>query len=219
MRILAASILSADFSKLGSEIKAIEDAGVDWIHVDVMDGHFVPNITIGPGVVKAIRKTTDLPFDVHLMIENPENYIDAFVDAGANWLSIHVEATKHLHRAIQKIKARGVKACIGLNPATPIEWAIPVLSEIDMILVMTVNPGFGGQEFISAVLSKIRRLRSLIDEMKVPVLLEADGGVNINTVDKLIDAGTDVFVAGTAVFRGCDYKASVRALKTRMNQT
>ncbi len=175
---LSASILSADFGRLAEEIEAAERAGTDWIHVDVMDGHFVPNITIGPDVVKAIRKVTRLPLDVHLMIEKPDRYLKHFVDAGADWLGVHVEVCPHLHSTIQNIKELGAKAIVTLNPATPILSIEPILSEVDMVLLMTVNPGFGGQKFIRSVLPKIRRCRKMIDEIKPEVLLEVDGGVN-----------------------------------------
>jgi len=210
---LAASILSSDFGRLSEEVKAVELAGADWIHVDVMDGHFVPNITVGPDVVRAIRKTTSLPLDVHLMIEKPENYIEAFADAGADWLNVHAESTVHLHRVIQKIKERGVKASVALNPATPLDEALCVLSDLDMILVMPVNPGFGGQKFIASMLSKVRECRKLIDRSRLNVLLEVDGGVHTDTIADLVKAGADVFVAGSAIFQSHDYVGSIDALK------
>jgi ribulose-phosphate 3-epimerase len=214
---LSASILSADFGRLAEEVRAVEAAGADWIHVDVMDGAFVPNITIGPDVVKAIRKVTSLPLDVHLMIEKPERYLKAFVDAGADWLGVHVEACVHLHRTVQNIRELGVRATVTLNPATPAVLVEPVLSEVDMVLLMTVNPGFGGQKFIRSVLPKVRQCRRLIDEAGLPVLLEVDGGVNPTTIDDLVEAGADVFVAGSAIFGGDgNYSENVRALKDRL---
>jgi ribulose-phosphate 3-epimerase len=215
MKMLSASILSADFGRLAEEIKAVERAGADWIHVDVMDGHFVPNITIGPDVVRAIRKTTALPLDVHLMIEKPERYIDAFVDAGADWLGVHVEVAPHLHRLVQNIKDLGARASVSLNPATPLASVEPILSEVDMVLLMTVNPGFGGQKFIRSTLPKIRQCREMIDNSQLSAVLQVDGGVHLGTVDDLVDAGVDIFVAGSAVFSG-DVVHNVRALKERM---
>ena len=214
--MLSASILSADFGRLAEEVKAVERAGSDWIHVDVMDGHFVPNITIGPDVVRAIRRATALPLDVHLMIEKPERYIDAFVDAGADWLGVHVEATTHLHRVVQHIKELGARATVSLNPATPLTTIEPILSEVDMVLLMTVNPGFGGQKFIRSTLSKIRQCRELIERHQLSALLQVDGGVGKGTIDDLVDAGVDIFVAGSAVFSGTDYAHNIRALKDRM---
>jgi ribulose-phosphate 3-epimerase len=213
MKKLAASILSSDFGRLSEEVRAVERAGADWIHADVMDGHFVPNITIGPGVVRAVRKITSLPLDVHLMIENPENYIEAFADAGADWLNVHAESTVHLHRVIQKIKELGVKASVAINPATPLDHLEYILFDLDMILVMTVNPGFGGQKFIASMLSKVRKCRKLIDQSRANVLLEVDGGVHPDTIGDLVEAGADVFVAGSAIFESDDYGRSIDALK------
>jgi ribulose-phosphate 3-epimerase len=216
MRKLSASILSADFGRLADEVRAVEAAGTDWIHVDVMDGHFVPNITIGPDVVRALRKVTQLPFDVHLMIEKPERTLEAFVDAGADWLGVHVETCPHLHRTIQNIKELGAKAIVTLNPATPLVSIEDILPDVDMVLIMTVNPGFGGQKFIDGALPKIRKCRQWIDERKCSALLEVDGGVNSDTIDSLVAAGVDVFVAGSAVFNGGDYAKNIKALKDRM---
>jgi len=216
MKILSASILSADFGRFADEVMAVELAGADWIHVDVMDGHFVPNITIGPDVVRALRKATKLPLDVHLMIEKPERYLRAFVEAGADWLGVHVETCPHLHRTVQTIKELGAKATVSLNPATPLVSVEPVLSEIDMVLLMTVNPGFGGQKFIRSVLPKIQACSELIRKQNLPVLLEVDGGVNLATIDDASAAGVDVFVAGSAVFSGKDYGSNVKALKDRI---
>ena len=217
MKKLSASILSADFGRLAEQVHLAEQAGVDWIHVDVMDGHFVPNLTIGPAVTEAIRKATKLPLDVHLMIENPERYVKDFVDAGADWLGIHVEATVHLERLIQNIKELGAKATVTLNPATPLDQLEYVLSEADMVLLMTVNPGFSGQKFIPAVLPKIRRLRQLIDSQKLPVLIEVDGGVSTKTVAEIAAAGADVLVSGSGIFGGGgDLAANVQRLRELM---
>jgi ribulose-phosphate 3-epimerase len=218
MRKLSASILSADFGKLAEEIHRAEEAGVDWIHVDVMDGLFVPNITIGPPVVEAIRKVTNLPLDVHLMIDRPERYLEAFVDAGADWLGIHVEAAIHLERQLKRIQELGVKATVTLNPATPLNTLEYVLSEVDMVLLMTVNPGFSGQEFIPAMLPKIRRLRQMIDEGGLKVLIEVDGGVQMDTVDDLVAAGADVFVSGSGIFNENDIFENVRQLRARIDR-
>ncbi len=199
---IAPSILSADFACLGDEISAVTNAGADWIHVDVMDGHFVPNITIGPDVVKAIRSSTSLPFDVHLMIAPVDPYVPSFADSGADIITAHAEAGPHLHRTIQLIKSLGKKAGVSLNPSTPAAVINHVLENIDLVLVMTVNPGFGGQGFISGQLDKIRNLRQMIDASGRPIDLEVDGGINEQTARQAIDAGADVLVAGTATFQG-----------------
>jgi len=211
--IIAPSILAADFSRLGEEVKAVEEAGADWIHVDIMDGHFVPNLTIGPDVVAAIRKYSKLPFDVHLMIENPENYIEAFANAGADWLVVHVEACTHIHRVLQQIKDKGIKAGLALNPGTPAICAEPVLDMLDLILVMSVNPGFGGQSFIPSVLSKIKHLRQMITERNLHILIAVDGGVNKDTVVELAKYGVDVYIAGTAIFEGKSYRKNIEAIR------
>jgi ribulose-phosphate 3-epimerase len=217
MKKLSASILSADFGRLAEQVHLAEQAGVDWIHVDVMDGHFVPNITIGPDVTRAIKKATNLPLDVHLMIDNPERYIKDFVDAGADWLGIHVEATAHLEGLIQSIKKLGAKAAVTLNPATPLDCLEYVLQEVDLVLLMSVNPGFSGQKFIPGVLPKIRQLRQMIDERKLPVLIEVDGGVSTQTVAEIAAAGADVLVSGSGIFGGGgDVAANVRRLRELM---
>ena len=197
---IAPSILAADFAKLGEEIRAVSKAGADWIHVDVMDGHFVPNLTIGPAVVKALRPHSQLPFDVHLMIAPVDPFIDDFVKAGANILTVHPEAGPHLHRTLQRIKASGIKAGVALNPATPVTAIEHVLGDIDLVLVMTVNPGFGGQKFIASQLDKIAILRRMIDQSGRTIDLEVDGGITAETAPKAIKAGADVLVAGTATF-------------------
>lgn len=210
---IAPSILSADFARLGEEIKDVEIGGADYIHVDVMDGHFVPNITIGPLIVEAIRPITTLPLDVHLMIENPDQYIEAFAKAGADYITVHVEACKHLHRTIHFIKSFGVKAGIVLNPATPVETIQHVLSDVDMVLLMTVNPGFGGQAFIPEVTQKIKTLRRMIDEKGLQVEIEIDGGVNEVTAKLCIEAGATVLVAGSAIYNQKDRAKAIAALK------
>jgi ribulose-phosphate 3-epimerase len=199
---IAPSILAADFAKLGDEVRAAAQAGADYIHVDVMDGHFVPNITIGPGAVKALRGYADIPFDVHLMIAPADPYIPAFAEAGADIITVHPEAGPHLHRTVQLIKSLGKKAGVSLNPATPIEAVTHLLGEIDLVLAMTVNPGFGGQKYIASVTDKIAALRAMIDETGRAIDLEVDGGVNADTAREAVAAGADVLVAGTAVFQG-----------------
>jgi ribulose-phosphate 3-epimerase len=216
-KLLSASILSANFGRLAEEVEAVEAAGADWIHVDVMDGHFVPNITIGPYMVKALREVTRLPLDVHLMIEKPGRYLADFVKAGATWLGVHVEACIHLHRVVQNIKELGAKAIVALNPATPLCTIDVVLPDVDMVLLMTVNPGFGGQAFIRNVLPKIRACRRMIDDAGLSTLLQVDGGVNTETARELAEAGADVFVSGSAVFSG-DYAQNIRNLKAAMNK-
>ncbi|PGT86621.1 ribulose-phosphate 3-epimerase [Bacillus sp. AFS040349] len=210
---IAPSILSADFAKLGEEIKDVEKGGADYIHVDVMDGHFVPNITIGPLIVEAIRPVTKLPLDVHLMIEQPDLYIKEFVRAGADIITVHVEASKHLHRTIQLIKSEGVKAGVVLNPHTPIELILHILEDIDMVLFMTVNPGFGGQSFIPQVLPKIKALADMIKEKNLSVDIEVDGGINEETAKQCVAAGANVLVAGSFIYNKPDRHAAIQSLK------
>jgi ribulose-phosphate 3-epimerase len=212
---IAPSILSADFARLGEEIKAIEVAGADYVHVDVMDGHFVPNITIGPLVVEAIRPVTSLPLDVHLMIENPDDYIPAFAEAGADIIVVHAEAVRHLHRTLQLIKSLGKKAGVSLNPATSLSSLDIILPELDLVLLMTVNPGFGGQSFINGSLEKIAELRQRIDHLGMPIELEVDGGVKVDNIEQIAAAGADVFVAGSAVFGSADYQGTISQLKDK----
>lgn len=212
---IAPSILSADFARLGEEVQAVAKAGADYIHVDVMDGHFVPNLTIGPLVVAAVRKVTDLPLDVHLMIENPDRYITDFARAGADLITVHQEAVPHLHRTVQLIRSLGKKAGVSINPATSITTLDVILDDLDLVLVMTVNPGFGGQGFIDSGLAKIAALRHEIDRRGLPVELEVDGGVKTDNIGRIAAAGADVFVAGSAVFGSKDYVATISELRRR----
>lgn len=215
MPLIAPSILSADFAKLGEEVRAIDEAGADWIHIDVMDGHFVPNLTIGPGVVKALRPHTDKPFDVHLMISPVDPFLDAFAEAGADVITVHPEAGPHLHRTIQRIKSLGKKAGVSLNPATPADALDYVLDCIDLVLVMSVNPGFGGQKFISSQLRKLETVRERITRRGLNVELEVDGGIDAGTAREAIGAGATVLVAGTAAFKGGPraYGDNIKALR------
>ena len=210
---IAPSILSADFLKLGEEILAVEKGGADYIHIDVMDGHFVPNITIGPLIVEAIRPITKLPLDVHLMIENPDQYIEAFAKAGADYITVHVEACRHLHRTIQNIKSFGIKAGVVLNPATPVESIQHVIGDIDMVLLMSVNPGFGGQKFIPEVLPKIRKVKEMAEQKGVNLEIEIDGGVNPETAKQCMEAGANVLVAGSAIYNQPDYAKAISLIR------
>ena len=211
--IIAPSILAADFSRLGDEVKAVEQAGADWIHVDVMDGHFVPNITIGPAVVEALRKVTDLPLDVHLMIENADNYIGEFISAGSDIITVHVEACPHLNRTIQLIKEQDVKAGVVLNPATPLSSLEEILHEIDLVLLMSVNPGFGGQKFIPSMLDKIQNLSEVMSHYENPIELEVDGGIKSENVGDIKQSGATVLVAGSAIFNAKNYKKAIKSLR------
>ncbi len=212
---IAPSILSADFARLGDEVRAVDEAGADWIHVDVMDGHFVPNLTIGPGVVKALRPHSAKPFDVHLMIAPVDNFLDAFAEAGADIITVHPEAGPHLHRTVQRVKALGKKAGVSLNPATPAKALDYVLEEVDLVLVMSVNPGFGGQKFITSQLKKIEAIAKRIAKHGLDITLEVDGGIDEATARQAVDAGATALVAGTAAFRGGpgQYAANIRALR------
>ncbi len=210
---IAPSILSADFSRLGDEVKAVEDAGADWIHVDVMDGHFVPNITIGPPVVESLRKVTKLPLDVHLMIEHADCYVKSFVEAGADILTVHVEACPHINRTVQHIKELGARAGVVLNPSTPLNSLEEILCDIDMVLIMSVNPGFGGQEFIPSTIDKIANLRDIMDQFEHEIELEVDGGVKTSNVGDVKEAGANIIVAGSAVFGSKDYKKTIKELR------
>jgi ribulose-phosphate 3-epimerase len=210
--ILAPSILSADFARLATDIAAAERGGAGAIHVDVMDGHFVPNITLGPPVVKSIRRATTLPLDVHLMIENADRYLDAFVDAGASWISLHAEALPHLQRSVAHLKSRGVQAGVAVNPATPLSALEEILSDLDYVVVMSVNPGFGGQKFLPGSLDKVRRLRAAIEGRGLNVRIEVDGGVDLSNIRELTEAGADILIAGQAVFGGGDAERDARRL-------
>lgn len=216
---IAPSILSCDFSRLADEIQTVESGGADWIHVDVMDGHFVPNITIGPIITAGARKATDLPLDVHLMIEQPDRYLEAFVDAGSDWLTVHAEACTHLHRTVQRIRELGARAGVAINPATPLVSLTDVVPYIDLLLVMSVNPGFGGQSYISASTAKVRDARTLLDEMGSTAELEVDGGVDAGNVGELQAAGASVVVAGSAVYGHVDGAAAgVRLIRDALGR-
>ena len=218
-KLIAPSILSADFTRLGEEVRAVEAAGADWIHADVMDGHFVPNITFGPLVVAAVRKITRLPIDVHLMIESPDRYIQAFAEAGADWISVQVETCPHLNRAVQQIKETGAKAGVVLNPSTPLSALDWVLEYTDYVLIMSVNPGFGGQAFIGNSLEKIRRLRRMMNERALSTLIEVDGGIKEKNIAEVAAAGADVFVAGSAIFGQKDYRQVIARFKEIIGET
>lgn len=214
---IAPSILSADISKLGEDIKMLDQGGADWIHVDVMDGHFVPNLTFGPNVVAAAKAYTDLPLDVHLMVEEPEKMINGFIEAGATGLSVHVEATKNIHQVLQHIRSQNVQPGVVINPGTPVSFIEPVLSIVDLVLVMTVNPGFGGQAFISEMLSKIEELAKYREENDLDFLIQVDGGINDETIKLCYDAGADVFVAGSNIFGAKSPQDQIQRLKELVN--
>jgi len=211
--LIAPSMLSADFARLGEEVRAVDSAGADMIHLDVMDGHFVPNITIGPMVVAAVRRHTKLPLDVHLMIEQPERYITAFAAAGATYLSVHQEACPHLHAVVQQIRAAGVKPAVVINPATPLAAVEPILADVEMLLIMTVNPGFGGQQFIASTMNKIAAARNFKRTKALSFLIEVDGGVKTENAAAVIAAGAEVLVSGSGVFESKDYRTTITALR------
>ncbi|RDY28678.1 ribulose-phosphate 3-epimerase [Romboutsia weinsteinii] len=214
---LAPSILSADFARLLEDVKKVESAGCEYLHIDVMDGHFVPNITLGPGIVKSLRKDVNMVFDAHLMIENPNNYIKDFVDAGCDIIVVHQEACKHLHRTIQNIKSYGIKAGVSLNPATPIETIKHVIQDLDMVLIMTVNPGFGGQSFIESMIPKIKELKEFIDKNDLTVDIQVDGGIKPDNVAEVVKAGANVIVAGSAIFNSDDIPTTVELFRNNSN--
>ncbi len=213
MKKIAPSILSADFSRLGDEVRAVEKAGADVIHVDVMDGHFVPNITIGPLVVQGLKKLTSLPLDVHLMIDNPERYIESFAQAGSDWITIHAEVCPLLKRMIKKVRQLKARPGIVLKPATPLKTLFPILDDIDLVLIMSVNPGFGGQSFIPATLRKIERLRRIVDQNNYSMEIEVDGGVKVENIGEVSRAGGDIFVVGTGIFKTENYEETIRKLR------
>ncbi|MEE9542657.1 MAG: ribulose-phosphate 3-epimerase [Thermodesulfobacteriota bacterium] len=216
MKKISPSILSADFGRLAEEVRAVEEAGADYIHIDVMDGHFVPNITIGPFVVAAVKKITKLPLDVHLMIENPECYVPEFAKAGADIITVHAEATHHLHALIMQIKELGKKAGVSINPATPVHSLGQIIADIDLVLVMSVNPGFSGQSFIPASINKIKKVRSIMEKRGSKAELEVDGGIKIDNIAEVSKAGADVFVAGSAVYGSDDYAATIKAMRKEL---
>jgi ribulose-phosphate 3-epimerase len=213
---IAASILSADFSRFTEEVKSVEAGGADVIHVDVMDGHFVPNITIGPLVVEGLKKITSLPLDTHLMIEKPDKYIEAFSRAGSSWITVHAEVCPNLRRTIKNLRALNVRPGVVINPRTSLKALHPVLEEIDYVLLMSVNPGFGGQAFIPSTLKKIEKLRKIVDENDLPLEIEVDGGVKIDNIEEVAKAGTDIFVLGTGIFRTKDYRETIRQLRMKI---
>jgi ribulose-phosphate 3-epimerase len=215
---IAPSILSADFTRLGEEIKDVEKAGADYIHIDVMDAHFVPNITIGPMIVKAARRVTDLPLDVHLMISDPDYFIEDFAEAGASIITVHAEALNHLHRTIQIIRDKGARPGVALNPATPLGVLEYVLDQLDMVVLMTVNPGFEAQKFIPEVIPKIRRLRKMVNDLDLSLEIEVDGGIDPEIIGRVSSAGADVFVAGSAIYYSEDYKETIRLMRERMSE-
>ena len=214
---IAPSILSADFGRLAEQVRAVEDAGADWIHVDVMDGRFVPNITIGPIVVEAVRKATKLPLDVHLMIDNPEHYVDDFVRAGADHLTVHLEACRHIHAVLQQIKAAGALPAVVINPGTPVGLLEPVLGDVGLVLVMSVNPGFGGQKFIEHSLAKLSELRALRQRLGLDFWIEIDGGVKVENTRRVAAAGAEAIVSGTGIFGATDWKATIAAMRRELD--
>ncbi len=215
---ISPSILSADFTKLRDELKAVEDAGADYIHVDVMDGHFVPNITIGPFIVEAVKRASKLPLDVHLMIEEPERYAADFAKAGSSIITVHAEATRHLHRTVQLIKELGLKAGVSINPSTPVDALCDIIADVDLVLIMSVNPGFSGQGFIPGSLKKIEKARKMIKAVGRAIELEVDGGIKVNNIREAAAAGADVFVSGSGVFGTPDYKKTIAAMKAAARQ-
>jgi len=217
LKKIAASVLSADFSRLGQEVKAVERAGADVIHVDVMDGHFVPNITIGPLVVAGLKKLTSLPLDTHLMIEEPERYIEAFAQAGSNGITVHAEVCPDLRGMIKRLRKLNVKPGVVLNPSTPLKTLHPILDQVDLVLLMSVNPGFGGQSFIPSTLKKIKRLRKIVDENRYSLEIEVDGGIKLDNIREVSGAGGDIFVLGTGIFKTKDYRETIRKLKQEIN--
>ena len=217
MKAISASILSADFRRLEDEIIKVQEAGVDYIHIDVMDGVFVPNITIGPMIIKAVKKVAEIPLDVHLMIVNPDRFIDTFVDSGSDILTVHAEASVHLHRTIMYIKGKGIKAGVSLNPTTSLDLLEYILDELFMVVVMTVNPGFEAQPFIPSMLRKIERLRKMIDSRGLDTKIEVDGGIGIGNIREVADAGADIFVTGSSLFYSQDYRETVRAMKAKIS--
>jgi len=218
MITIAPSILAADVSRLKDEVRAAEAAGADWIHVDVMDGHFVPNLTVGPFIVEAVRKVTTLPLDVHLMIDNPDGFLDDFASAGADYLSVHVEVLPHLQHTLQAIRDKGVKPAVALNPSTPLITLDYVMDDLDLVLIMTVNPGFGGQAFIPACMDKIRHMRDMIDAHGRRIHLEVDGGIKLNNIADVAEAGADAFVSGTGIFGTPDYRKTISKMRANVDQ-
>ncbi len=215
-KIIAPSILSADFARLGEEVQEVKEAGADWLHVDVMDGMYVPNISIGPPVVKALNRVTDMPLDVHLMIQDPDRYLDDFIKAGSHYIMVHAEAAVHLQRTVSYIRQNGCKAGVSLNPATPLSHLEYVLPDVDMVLIMTVNPGFGGQGFIPQMMDKISDLRTILDTFDREILLQVDGGVKVDNIGEIAEAGADVFVAGSAVFGSKNYAETIAAMRKNL---